>query len=162
VSEGPQRLRDVLEAVGVRLGFRAPVETGAIWSRWREIVGDVIADHAEPSSLRSGVLRVRTESPTWATEIGYLADQVLERANEVAGRPLVSEVRIWVGPERQTTRGKGRDRAPEKGVATKRPSAGSDDPKVALERARQAWSAASKKGSNPGSSQGGDIRESRR
>jgi hypothetical protein len=72
--------------------------TGAIWTRWADVVGPSIATNAEPTSLRNGVLRVRATSPAWATELTYLATEILHRANEVAGREVVREVRVWTGP----------------------------------------------------------------
>ncbi|MFP5297965.1 MAG: DUF721 domain-containing protein [Actinomycetota bacterium] len=92
------RLRDLLGDVGRRFGLSGAVETGVVWRRWPEIVGDAIAEHAEPTSLRDGVLRVRTDSPAWAQELTYLARRVVSRANEVAGKPVVSEMKVWVGP----------------------------------------------------------------
>ena len=108
-----------------------------MWGRWIEIVGPEVAKHAEPSSLRGGVLRVRTDSPAWATEISYLGEEIKRRANETVGRPLVDDVRVWTGP--------GPMRAAR---AATRPGASSaevpprdlpDDPREALDRARKAW-----------------------
>jgi len=130
--------------VGRRLGLDHPREVGIVWERWREIVGDDIAAHAEPSSLRAGLLRVRTDSPAWATEIGYLADEIKRKTNETVGRALVTEVRVGTGPgampRRPRPRGEGASRASRDGA--KDPSTGPsadppDDPAEALERARR-------------------------
>jgi predicted nucleic acid-binding Zn ribbon protein len=133
-GESPARIRDLLGDVGQRLGLVAAVETGMVWSRWEHIVGPAIAQHAEPSSLKGGVLRVRADSPAWATEIGYLGDQIRAAANRVVGVELVREVRVWTGPgppsARAATSGLRR-----RVTARSTPS----DPSEALERARQAW-----------------------
>lgn len=124
--------------VGRRLGLDHPREVGALWDKWREIVGDDVAAHAEPSSLRGGLLRVRTDSPAWATEISYLADEIKRRANETVGRALVDEVRIWTGPGPIERR-----RHDARAVMTTTPAhlqgAPPTDPEEALERARRAW-----------------------
>lgn len=132
------RLRDLLDGITGRFGMEAAVSTGAVWDRWPEIVGDSIALHAEPTSLRRGVLRIRTDSPVWATEIGYLADDIRERANGVAGRELVREVRIWTSPTPVKQRARRREKStPQEGAAAaKEPPA---DPISAFERARRAW-----------------------
>ncbi len=135
----PPRLRDLLGGLGPRIGMEDTRATGAIWSRWAEIVGTSIAMNAEPTSLRKGVLRVRATSPGWATELTYLATEILQRANDIAGREIVREVRVWTGPGlvRQTTRA-----ASEEGLDGRADDGARDDPKdlaTALARARDAW-----------------------
>lgn len=120
-----------------RPGLGDPLSTGAVWERWAEIVGDEVARHAEPTSLRDGTLKIRTESPVWATEIGYLGSEIKTRINSALGRELVTEVSVWTGP------------GPIKGPAgrtTRTPAAseppreaGPKDPVSAFENARSAW-----------------------
>jgi hypothetical protein len=146
-AELPPRLRDLLGAVGARVGIEDAGATGIVWTKWTDVVGDAIAAHAEPTSLKRGVLRVRATSPTWATELTYLATQIRARANEIAGREIVREVRIWTGPgavSRATTstpKATLYDHSPD-ASAGRSPSAPGDDPEdlgSALIRARDAW-----------------------
>lgn len=135
------RIKDLLGDAGRRLGLSAAVETGAIWSRWIEIVGPAVAAHAEPSSLKGGVLRVRADSPAWATEIGYLKDEIKASVNRLVDLELVEEVRLWTGPGAiRSTRpaGAGGGAAPGSGSAPV-PDGDVQDPKEAVERAREAW-----------------------
>lgn len=136
MHDEPSRLKDLLPGATGRLGIPSPEATGRVWSAWKDIVGPAVASHAEPTSLRDGVLRVRADSPAWATEIGYLADEIRSRANAVTGRSLVLEVRVWTGPGSTLA-----TPAP----ATPRDASGEprrerpEDPAEALERARRAW-----------------------
>lgn len=133
------RIKDLLGDAGRRLGLPAAVETGAIWSRWTEIVGPAVAAHAEPSSLKGGVLRVRADSPAWATEIGYLKDEIKAAVNRLVGLELVEEVRMWTGPGAITgTQPTGSGVASASGSAPV-PEGGVQDPNAAVERARAAW-----------------------
>lgn len=135
----PPRLRELLGGLGPRLGMEDTRATGAIWARWPEIVGASIATNAEPTSLRNGVLRVRATSPTWATELTYLATEILHRANEVVGRDIVREVRVWTGPgpvKRATPA------APDgslDGAVDAAPREDPEDLPTAVARARDAW-----------------------
>ena len=142
----PIRLRDVLEGFSGPKGFGAPLDAGLLWREWRSIVGEGIADHAEPTSLRSGVLRVRTDSPAWATEIGYLADVIKTEANRFLGKEVVTSVRIWTGAPRnslseahEVTSTQHPDRLPGSDSRTPRSGDQEPDPVSALERARRAW-----------------------
>ena len=142
-NSNPLRMRDLLQAAGARLGLEGALETGLLWTRWTEIVGDATAAHAEPTSLKAGVLRVRTDSPTWATEVGYLRDEIKTRANRVVGRALVSEVRVWTSPEPIR---RARAETPPAGSSDRRETSNAEskaapeaDPGAALVRAREAW-----------------------
>lgn len=137
MSNEPERLRDLLDDFGGRLGMGSPARVGKVWAHWRDIVGPAIADHADPTSLREGVLRVRADSPAWATEIGYLGTEIKDRINTAVGKDMVGEVRVWIGPraERRTSR----EASDGARVAT-RPRVAPDDPEEALERAKRAWS----------------------
>jgi predicted nucleic acid-binding Zn ribbon protein len=138
VGEGsePVRLRDVLSAAAGRLRLGHPVEMGTLWARWPDIVGPAIAAHVEPTSLRERVLRVRADSPTWATEIGYLRDEIKARANVALGTDVVAEVRVWTGPGRvRAARGSGTEALAHPARVPAR------DALEALGRARRAWAA---------------------
>lgn len=149
-DRSPSRLRDLLGDVGARLGLQNAVATGGLWSNWSDIVGAQISDHAQPTSLRSGVLRVRVSSSTWATEISYFAPEIIRRANEAAGAQLVREVKIWTGPSRgnEDEVEDAEHRPHHVGGAVPDPllpprdapeKTSDRDPQEALEAARRAW-----------------------
>ncbi len=138
MPEEPTRLRDLLEDAGRRLGMGAPVQTGMLWARWREVVGDAIAEHARPTSLRRGVLRVAADSPAWATEIGYLSEQIRGAANRALGGEVVQEVRVWTG---RLDRSREASSPVSPGSPAPPKTGGETDPVRALERARKAWAA---------------------
>ena len=132
------RLKDLLGPVGKKLRLEDPAAAGAIWRRWPEIVGDDIARNAEPTSLKEGVLRIRTSTPTWATEMSYLATDIKERVNGAIGKHLVHEVKVWTSPAPIERRRRDSDHtanAPHP-VEQETPA---EDPETAFQRAFQAW-----------------------
>jgi len=137
------RISDVLDGFGVKLGLGRSKDASVIWSRWNEIVGDTVAAHAEPSSLREGVLKVRADSPTWAAELGYLVAEIRARANALIGREAVVEVRVWTGPGNVAEDAKRYPRLPASTPTVSTEQGGkksaAPDPHVAFERAREAW-----------------------
>ena len=86
--------------------MESPLESAAIVASWSEIVGGEVAAKCRPTSLKAGVLRVRTDSPAWASEFRYLAAEVIRRINAQFGREVVKEVKPWVGPAVKENRGK--------------------------------------------------------
>ena len=102
-GEDPRGLRPSLDRLTQRLGAPAPTALTAIFARWEEAVGPTIADHAQPVSLREGVLVVRVDEPGWATQLRYLANDVLRRLDEAAGAHVADRLEVRVGHGR--TRG---------------------------------------------------------
>ena len=134
-----KRLGDLLGPLGKKLKVDDPVATGALWKRWPAIVGEDMARHAEPTSLKDGVLRVRTSSAVWATELTYLAEDLKRRVNDAAGKGLVREIKVWTSPE--PIRGSAAPSVDRSGRATGRSRKRSaDDPFTAFRRAFEAWS----------------------
>ena len=133
------KLKDLLGPVGKKLRLEDPAAAGSIWRRWPEIVGDDIARNAEPTSLKEGVLRIRTSSPTWATEMSYLANDIKDRVNSALGKQLVHEVKVWTTPDpiKRAQRDADHTAMASGSVARKRPA---EDPETAFQRAFQAWS----------------------
>ena len=139
------RLKDLLGPVGRKLRLEDPVAAGAIWRRWPEIVGEDIARNAEPTSLKEGVLRIRTSTPTWATEMSYLTTDIKDRVNQAIGKQAVREVKIWTSPApiERSKRDSGHS-ARQAPRVEKKPSA--EDPESAFQRAFQAWAKRRDKG----------------
>ena len=140
------RLKDLLGPVGKKLRLEDPAAAGTLWRRWAHIVGDEVARHAEPTSLKEGVLRVRTSSPVWATEITYLAADIKDRVNAALGKSLVREVVVWTSPAPiKSPRGDAVHTTGGTHQVAKEPSA--EDPETAFQRAFQAWSKRRQRGS---------------
>lgn len=139
-SSEPAPLGSLLSGAAGRFGLDDPGAVGSVWRKWPDIVGSDVASHAEPTSLRSGVLRVRADSPVWAHEIGYLAEEIKGRANSLLGRAAVTEVRIWSGPSKKDGRHAVANRSdvPTE-AATDSDGMAPEDPLTALDRARRAW-----------------------
>jgi hypothetical protein len=155
----PARLSDILGAAAKSLGVEDPKAVSALWRRWTEVVGESIAAHAEPSSLRDGVLRVRADSPVWATEITYLAEEIRTAIDRELGPGSVRSVSVWTGPAKQPKRSSGGAREVSGSSDPQAPENLAEvSPEDALERARNAW----KKGRSRGSSQGPRNQENRR
>jgi hypothetical protein len=155
----PSRLSDLLGPAAKAFGVEDPRAVSALWRRWAEVVGESIAAHAEPTSLRDGVLKVRADSPVWATEIGYLADDIRSAIERELGPGSVRTVSVWTGPSKGSNGsvGGGRGRA-EKASATGVPPDPELSPEEAVSRARSAWS----KGRSRGSAEGSPNPENRR
>lgn len=73
----PRRLSEALDDALRRLRGPDRKVAGTVFSRWREIVGDSIADHATPARLKDNCLTIDVEDATWLTQLRFLHDQIL-------------------------------------------------------------------------------------
>lgn len=109
----PELVGGMVEKLLSERGWTAPIAVGAVIGRWREVVGDEIADHAEPETFADGRLVVRTTSTAWATQLRLLLPQLERRLAEEVGEGVVEEVVVlapgapsWIkGP--RVVRGRG-------------------------------------------------------
>jgi predicted nucleic acid-binding Zn ribbon protein len=110
-NEGPQKRKVVPTAERSREGeglgsvldgllrerpWRSGMALGALGRRWAEVVGDRLAEESRPARLERGVLTVKASSAPWAAQIGFLADEVARRSNEVLGAGSVATIKVMV------------------------------------------------------------------
>jgi len=99
-DEDPRPLRESLDRIARDLGTPDAGVLHGVFTRWAEVVGTAVADHARPVSLRDGTLRVVVDAPGWATQLRYLAPQVVARCDEVLGAGAVRSIDVRVGGSR--------------------------------------------------------------
>ncbi len=68
----------------------------AVFASWDDVVGEGVAAHARPRSLRHGVLVVMVDDPVWATQLRWLESDLLARLASVAGEGTVTEIQVRV------------------------------------------------------------------
>ncbi|MGE2835471.1 DUF721 family protein [Mycobacterium sp. SMC-4] len=112
-ARDPQPLGALTSDLARSRGWSAKVAEGAVFGRWREVVGDQIADHAAPKSLHEGVLTVTAESTAWATQLRMVQAQLLAKIAAAVGDGVVTSLKI-VGPVGPSWR-KGRYSVPGRG-----------------------------------------------
>ncbi|HEX3539058.1 MAG TPA: DUF721 domain-containing protein [Acidimicrobiales bacterium] len=94
-------MRESLPGLAKSLGAPPPALLSAIFERWEEIVGPVIAAHAWPLRVHEGVLRIGVDQPGWATQLTFLGPELLRKVTAVTGEAAVERVDIRVVPRRR-------------------------------------------------------------
>lgn len=91
----PKTLAGLMQKwVGRTLGKDAP-KANDLFSRWRTIVGDQIADNVTPMRLENGVLTVEVTENAWATQLRFLERQLIATLGEHVGNVVTSiQVRV--------------------------------------------------------------------
>lgn len=109
----PVLLGDTLARLAAEHAWTEPLSVGGVVGRWREVVGDQIADHTTPETFEDGLLVVRADSTTWAANLRLLVPQLLARLAQEVGPDVVREIRVLgpVGPRwskgKRSVRGRG-------------------------------------------------------
>jgi predicted nucleic acid-binding Zn ribbon protein len=97
----PRAMSENVRAFLGRMGWSEHVEVASVTARWRDVIGDQIADHCEPVTFEDGILVLRASSSAWATQMQLMSGQVRHRINEEFGREVVKELR-FIGPSDRT------------------------------------------------------------
>jgi predicted nucleic acid-binding Zn ribbon protein len=91
----PRALNEVLGKVLRRMRVSDESSAIGLFSGWRQIVGDTIADHVAPKRLEKRVLVVEVDDPAWATQLKFLESQLIATLRDSVGDEVESlEIRV--------------------------------------------------------------------
>ncbi len=114
IDEGdPVAFGAAIEDLLAARGWQGEARVAQVTANWSATVGEDLAAHCRPVTLRDGLLSVEAESTAWATQIRLLAPRLLARIAEVAGSGVVTRLTVH-GPAGPSWR-HGRLRVPGRG-----------------------------------------------
>jgi predicted nucleic acid-binding Zn ribbon protein len=93
-ARDPQSFSAATRDLAQSRGWSKQVAEGAVLGQWLTVVGDQIADHAVPTSLRDGVLTVSAESTAWATQLRMVQSQLIAKIAAAVGHGVVTSMKI--------------------------------------------------------------------
>jgi predicted nucleic acid-binding Zn ribbon protein len=99
--------------LAVDRGWQDRLTSATVFNRWAELVGEDVAEHATPVSLRDGELTVAASSTAWATQLRLLRRQLLVQIASGVGTGVVRNLKV-AGPTTPSWR-KGPRHAPGRG-----------------------------------------------
>jgi len=95
VSDEPRPIAESLSSMLRAMRGVDAAAMGGVFGTWDEAVGPAVAAHARPVRLDEGVLTVRVDDPSWATQMRLLEHDVRARVKAACGVDLVRvEVRV--------------------------------------------------------------------
>jgi len=93
----PQPIRSILEKTVKTLEIDVPLKTYSILGAWNQIVGESVADHSQPHSIRNRILFIDVTHPTWMQQLQFLKPTLLEKVNTFLGESLIQDIRFKLG-----------------------------------------------------------------
>ena len=89
---------ELVPEVMKKLGLEQRLQQSQVFFRWTEIVGTDIAHHAQPVSLRNGLLVVSVDHPVWLQELSlYHKKLILQKVQKCVGKNAVRDIRFRIG-----------------------------------------------------------------
>ena len=96
-KEDPEKLSNILSDLVTTRDWKKGIAEGTLFTKWREIVGNEIADHCEPITLFEGRLTIKAESTSWATQLRIITPDLLKNIRSRSEGALVEELTV-IGP----------------------------------------------------------------
>jgi hypothetical protein len=93
----PQSIHSILEKTLKTLEIDVPLKTYSIVGAWNEIVGESVAGHSQPRSIRNQILFIDVAHPTWMQQLQFLKPTLLDQVNAFLGEPLIQDIRFKLG-----------------------------------------------------------------
>lgn len=94
MGQPPRKLEEAIADLVSSLGIKRKIEGYSIIRLWSEVVGDRIAENAQPKEVKNGTLFVSTVSPAWAQELTFLRSRLREQLNRRVGKNVVRDIRF--------------------------------------------------------------------
>jgi len=88
----------LVPAVMKQLGLEQRLQRAQVFYLWTDIVGSDIARHAQPVSLRNGLLVIAVDHPVWLQElVRYDKPVILQKVRERVGKKVVRDICFRIG-----------------------------------------------------------------
>jgi predicted nucleic acid-binding Zn ribbon protein len=101
VNRDPIPLRDVVNAVTRELGMPPADALARVADAWNAVAGSALAGHSRVRSVRDGEAVIEVDGPAWATQIRYLANDLVEGLDKVLGGRTITTLKVVVGGPRK-------------------------------------------------------------
>jgi predicted nucleic acid-binding Zn ribbon protein len=69
LGRAPKSIASTMDDLIQSFGWQTKVAEGELFSNWKELVGDRVAESSFPEDLSKGILTVRCKSTAWATQL---------------------------------------------------------------------------------------------
>ncbi|MEU0530488.1 DciA family protein [Amycolatopsis tolypomycina] len=90
----PQPLGRLVSRLVSDRGWNESVTSARVFAQWARLVGEDVAEHAQPVALKDGELTVRASSTAWATQLRLLQGKLLAKIAAGVGNGVVKRMRI--------------------------------------------------------------------
>ena len=87
-----QKLGEVIQELLKLYQLEDKLDEVKLMHSWKEVVGEMIANHTKDLYIRKNTLYVILDSPALKNELSYSRSQIRDSLNEAVGKEVVTEV----------------------------------------------------------------------
>ena len=98
VASDPQLISDLISDLVEEREWQLGIAEGKLFTQWREVVGEEIAEHTTPLTLQNGTLLIQCSSTAWATQLNLVGLSLLEKIQSTNPAAGVESLR-FTGPQ---------------------------------------------------------------
>ncbi len=91
-------LGHVLEGFLQQWGLQKEIMLYRLGEHWAEVVGQQIASHTVPQSIRFHTLILSVDSAPWMNQLLFLRKEIIEKTNRFLKTPMIREVYLRRSP----------------------------------------------------------------
>ncbi|HHY13894.1 MAG TPA: DUF721 domain-containing protein [Thermoanaerobacterales bacterium] len=92
-----EKIKNILTETLKKRRFHKKVKENLVLVHWREIVGDELVRHTEPSYIKNGILFVNVANSMWAHHLTFLKREIIGKINNKVGKRIVRDIRFRSG-----------------------------------------------------------------
>ena len=89
---------EALEGFVAERGWQTEVNVHLLLGRWPALVGESNAEHSTPESFSVGVVTIRADSSSWASQLRLMTPQLLAKLNASLGEGTIKKI-VIKGPD---------------------------------------------------------------
>ncbi len=91
-------LQQLVPGVVKRLGLEQRLHQSQIFHQWAAIVGADVVRHAQPVSLKNGLLVIAVDHPVWLQELArYHKPLLLQKIRDRVGKTAIRDIVFRIG-----------------------------------------------------------------
>ena len=94
----PRRVGESLPAVTRALGGAGGPALVDLLQRWPAVVGEQLAAHSRPLTLRAGTLTIAADEPAWGAQLQWLEADLRRRLDDALGTGVVTRIAVRIRP----------------------------------------------------------------
>jgi predicted nucleic acid-binding Zn ribbon protein len=69
-----------------------------VWDLWAHIVGEDVAENAQPAAVKGKILLVHVTSSAWIHHLQFHKRDMIDSINQAFGKQLIEEIKFKIGP----------------------------------------------------------------
>ncbi len=90
----PERINKILPRVVESMHLDSRLEELQFMKSWRLIVGEKIAQHAQPININNGALFVAVDNPVWKAQLSLLKSKIIQKYNKIGAN--IKEIKFLI------------------------------------------------------------------